>query len=268
MHAFAIATVLAGALSVEAGPLKLAKRVLMGRLDDGAHEIEHKFQPVTDFDTDGCYYTSAIDKDGNTNRGLSQKDVYFKGPAADCREPNRLENNNVYSRKRCNNGWCAIMYEYYFEKDQSSWGTINAAGGGNGHTHDWENIVVFVQGEDVKRVAPSCHGGYEHATNTPLLDGQRAKVVYHKDGGFTHCWRMANEADDDIENYTGQWFIGNLVGWDNWPVVNGRSLRDYLYDAWNGGVGPKFWDKDDSFTKKLGEAAGDQCPGFDPAKDE
>ncbi|KAF5560636.1 hypothetical protein FPHYL_6543 [Fusarium phyllophilum] len=148
------------------------------------------------------------------------------------------------------------------------WGTINAAGGGNGHTHDWENVVVFVQGEDVKRVAPSCHGGYEHATNTPRLDGQRAKVVYHKDGGFTHCWRMANEGDVDIENYTGQWFIGNLVGWDNWPVVNGRSLRDYLYDAWNGGVGPKFWDKDDSFTKKLGEAAGDQCPGFDPAKDE
>jgi hypothetical protein len=118
MHAIALATVLAGVLSVEASPLQHVKRVLMGRLDDGAHEIEHKFQPLTDFDTDGCYYTSAIDKDGNTNRGLSQKDVYFKGLAADCRDPNRLENNNVYSRRRCNNGWCAIMYEYYFEKDQ------------------------------------------------------------------------------------------------------------------------------------------------------
>jgi hypothetical protein len=147
-----------------------------------------------------------------------------------------------------------------------SWGTIGA-GPGNGHTHDWENIVVFVQGEDVKRVAPSCHGKYDHATNEPRLDGQRAKVVYHKDKGETHCWRMANEADDGIENFTGQWFIGNLVGWDNWPVVNGRSLRDTLYDAWNGGIGPKFWDKDDSFTNTLRKAAGDGAPGFDPAVD-
>ncbi|KIL85997.1 hypothetical protein FAVG1_10967 [Fusarium avenaceum] len=267
MHAVTLTTLLAAALSVEASPLQQVKRALIGRLPDGAHEIEHKFQPATDFDTDGCYYTSAIDQDGKTNRGLGQKDVLAKGLAADCRNNDRLENNNVYSRKRCNNGWCAIMYEYYFEKDQLVWGSIGV-GPGNGHTHDWENVIVFVQGEDVKRVAPSCHGNYDHATNEPRLDGQRAKVVYHKDSGSTHCWRMANEADDGIENFTGQWFIGNLVGWDNWPVVNGRSLRDALYDAWNGGIGPKFWDKDDSFTNTLRKAAGDGAPGFDPAVDE
>jgi hypothetical protein len=79
---------------------------------------------------------------------------------------------------------------------------------------------------------------------------------------------MANEGDDAVENYTGQWFIGNLVGWDNWPVVNGRSLRDYLFDAWNGGVGPKFWDAENKFTDNLRKAAGDGAPGFDPAVDE
>ncbi|KAM0550180.1 hypothetical protein ACHAPJ_009028 [Fusarium lateritium] len=266
MHASTITILLTTLLSgVNATPMPNVKRDLIGRLTDGAHEIEHKFQPVTDFDKDGCYYTSAIDQNGKTNPGISK--VIGKGLASDCRDNNRLENNNLYSRRRCNNGWCAIMYEYYFEKDQLVWGSIGV-GPGNGHTHDWENIVVFVKDDEVKRVAPSCHGKYEHATNTPRLDGKHAKVVYHKDSGSTHCWRMANEADDGIENYTGQWFLGNLVGWDNWPVVNGRSLRDTLYDAWHGGIGPKFWDNGDSFTNTLRSAAGDGAPGFDPAKDE
>ncbi|KAF4452850.1 hypothetical protein FALBO_16104, partial [Fusarium albosuccineum] len=156
---------------------------------------------------------------------------------------------------------------YYFEKDQLVWGSIGV-GPGNGHVHDWENIIIFAQGDEVKRVAPSCHGKYSGATSTPRLDGTRAKVVYHKDGASTHCFRMANEADDGIENHTGQWFLGNLVGWDNWPVLDGSSLRDRVYNAWPGGVGPKFWDADDKFTNTLRDAAGDSVPGFDPAVDE
>ncbi|KAF5026433.1 hypothetical protein F66182_1498 [Fusarium sp. NRRL 66182] len=264
MHAITMTAVLASALAaVNATPVGNEKRHLIGKLDSSASEIEHRFQPATDFDTDGCYYTSAIDKDGRTNGGLTQINVYAKGLAADCRHQNRLENNNLYSRRRCNNGWCAIMYEYYFEKDQLIWGSINAKGS---HTHDWENIIVFVKDDEVKRVAPSCHGNYGGATNTPRLDGKHAKVVYHKDSGRTHCWRMANEADDGIENYTGKWFIGNLIGWDNWPAVNGRSLRDSLWDAWHGDIRPKFWN--DDFTNTLRAAAGDGVPGFDPAVDE
>ncbi|KAK8062596.1 hypothetical protein PG997_014693 [Apiospora hydei] len=204
--------------------------------------------PLTDFDTDGCYFTAAIGPGGTTNPGLSP---IAKGMAAECRDNNRLESNNLYSRSRCNNGWCAIMYEYYFEKDQTVWGSY-----GIGHNHDWENIVVFAQGDDIKRVAPSCHGKYENAKNDGFLrDGTHAKMVYHKDGAATHCWRFANDDDDKRqENYTKQWGKG--------------SLRDVLFKAWNGGVGPKFWDKDDKFTNTLRSAAGNSVPGFDPAKDE
>ncbi|RGP64957.1 necrosis inducing -domain-containing [Fusarium sporotrichioides] len=254
MRISTVATVLAAGVSVEAH--------LIGNLPNGAHEMEHKFQPLTDFDKDGCYYTSAIDANGNTNGGLTQSNVIGKGPAADCRDNNRLERNNVYSRRRCNNGWCAIMYEYYFEKDQAAWGSL-----AGGHTHDWENVVIFVKDDQVKRVAPSCHGKYGGATNSPRVDGKRAKVVYHKDGASTHCWRIANAGDDAVENYTGRWYIGNLVGWNNWPVLNGQSLRDRVFNAWHGGIRPKFWDHENSFTNTLRAAAGNGVPGFDPARD-
>lgn len=106
MHALAAAVILGSALSaVEGSPL--LQRDVRGSLAVGASEVEHKFQPFTDFDTDGCYYTSAIDPSGNVNPGLPSP--IGKKPQDDCRQPNRLENNNVYSRKRCNNGWCAIM---------------------------------------------------------------------------------------------------------------------------------------------------------------
>ncbi|KAK8112936.1 hypothetical protein PG984_013462 [Apiospora sp. TS-2023a] len=244
--------------------LAASEAKIVGRLGNSASALEQKFHPMTDFDTDGCYFTAAIGPEGNTNPGLPNP--VGKGMASDCRDNNRLEFNNLYSRSRCNNGWCAIMYEYYFEKDQPVWGSF-----GHGHNHDWENIVVFAKGDDIKRVAPSCHGKYEHAKNDGFLhDGTHAKMVYHKDGPNTHCWRFANDDDNKKqENYTKQWVLGNLIGWNNWPSVQGKgSLRDVLYNAFNGGVGPKFWDKDDKFTSTLRAAAGNSVPGFDPAKDQ
>jgi hypothetical protein len=198
----------------ESAPNTLSRRGIVQSITDSASELEHRFQPVTDFDKDGCYYTAAVGADGTKNGGLGPGQGVPPGClASTCRDRNRLENNNVYSRSRCNNGWCAIMYEYYFEKDQIVCGSF-----AGGHRHDWENIVVFVKDDQVKRVAPSCHGGYGGATNTPRIkDGVRAKVVYHKDSGRTHCLRMANEADDKVENHTGDWFLGRLIGWNNWP---------------------------------------------------
>lgn len=80
---------------------------IVGRLGDMATALEQKFQPLTDFDTDGCYFTAAIGPEGNVNPGLPNP--VAKGQASDCRDDNRLEYANLYSRARCNNGWCAIM---------------------------------------------------------------------------------------------------------------------------------------------------------------
>ena len=128
MHSLAAILLIGSALSVEATPIatvqgsasnairsedmvNVTARDIRGSLPVSASTLEHRFQPVIDFDKDGCYYTSAIDPDGNLNPGLSAANgVQPNCQRATCRDNNRLENNNVYSRSRCNNGWCAIMY--------------------------------------------------------------------------------------------------------------------------------------------------------------
>jgi len=90
--------------AVAASPTLVGRDIVSG-IPTKADPLEYKFQPVMDFDTDSCYSTAAIDINGKTNPGLGGG----KCPTSDCRNRNRLENNNVYSRKRCNNGWCAIM---------------------------------------------------------------------------------------------------------------------------------------------------------------
>ncbi|KAH7305799.1 secreted protein [Stachybotrys elegans] len=245
------AIVILGALSVtQAFP---AKRDIISALPGSADEIDLRFQPLLDFDRDGCYNTAAIDSSGYTNPGLSATGT----PEGRCRDPPQLQNSNVYSRRRCNNGYCAVMYEYYFEKDQAVRGSFLG-----GHRHDWENIVVFSQGNSIIRVAASCHGGYGDASNSFPASGTRPYLVYHKDGISTHCFRFAN--GDDIagpENHFGQFYTSPLISWDRWPSVD---LRNRMLAAWSGGVGPKL---DGEFGDNLRNAAGDGVPGFDPYLD-
>ena len=75
-------------------------------------------------------------------------------------------------------------------------------------------------------------------------------MVYHKDGAGTHCFRHANESDDQIENDTGAWFTGPLLGFNSWPS---NDLRDKMLRNWSGGIGPKL---DDEFEGALRAAAG------------
>lgn len=84
----------------------LSKRDVVNPLPENADAKAIKFQPVMDFDTDSCYNTAATDAQGNLNAGLQ---VDNTGITENCREVNRLDNSNVYSRQRCNNGICAIM---------------------------------------------------------------------------------------------------------------------------------------------------------------
>jgi len=229
---------------------RLIKRDIISPLPSNADSLEYDLQPLLDFDSDGCYNTAAIDPSGRTNPGKGATGT----PEGQCRDRPQLENSNAYSRTRCNNGYCAVMYEYYFEKDQSVGGSF-----AGGHRHDWENIVVFSQGNSLVRVAPSCHGKYDSASNSFPASGLRPYLVYHKDGGGTHCFRFANS--DDIshpENPFGYFYTSPLVGWNHWPSV---GLRDTMLNAWPDGVGPKL---DSEFSDSLRAAAGDGVPGFNP----
>ncbi|GKU06080.1 unnamed protein product [Fusarium langsethiae] len=131
----------------------------------------------------GCYNTAAIDPSARINPGQGPT----ASPQGRCRDPGQLENSNVYSRSRCNNGYCAIMYEYYFEKDESLGLSFLA-----GHHHDWEN-VVFVKDGEIVQVALACHGEYEESPvrtwlefmeykRTIPLENNHPMLVYHKDG--------------------------------------------------------------------------------------
>ncbi|MGW3159177.1 NPP1 family protein [Streptomyces sp. NPDC001089] len=148
-----------------------------------------------------------------------------------CHDRAQLDHANTYSREKCNNGWCAIMYASYFEKDQSSDGVGEIAGGANGHRHDWEHVVVWVQNNTVKYVSVSQHKGWATYGRSSIRfdpSGTHPKVVYHKDGGLTHDFRIANAGDDNpVENVTGGCFYPRLVGWNGYPSVDIRNKFVY-----------------------------------------
>lgn len=228
----------------------LAERDILQRLPEAHDPLKIKLQPLLDFDSDGCYNTAAIDPSGRTNPGKGATGT----PQGQCRDRAQLENSNAYSPKRCNNSYCTFMYEYHFEKDQAVGGSF-----AGGHRHDWENIVVFSKGNNVVRVAPSCHAKYNGASNSFPLNDHHPLLVYHKDGGETRCFRFANSNDiAHPENPFGVFYRSPLVGWNNWPSF---GLRNKMLNAWKGGVGPKL---DDEFGESLRAAAGNALPGFNP----
>jgi hypothetical protein len=179
-----------------------------------------RWQPSLDFDTDGCYNVPAIDAAGNIVQGLPHS---WTGLSSNCRDASDLDNNNVYVRQRCNsNGWCVYLYDYYFEKDVAIPNFLDP-----GHTHDWEHIAVWTFNETPQYVAASQHGKYEiRAARDVGWDGDHPKMVYHKDGVQTHCFRFADASDDRIENHKGVWFRGALVSYNGFPSV---ALRDMLF---------------------------------------
>ncbi|KAI1815984.1 necrosis inducing protein-domain-containing protein [Poronia punctata] len=259
MPRFAAATCVVVALlaiATDASPvklkIKLATRDPPQALPQKATADDLKFQPAMDFDTDSCYNTPAIGPDGTINPGLPHNNV---GLSSDCHDLSDLQNNNVYSRARCNNGWCAYLYDYYFEKDV----VLGNVPIDFGHSNDWEHIAVWAQDGEAKYVAASAHGDYDiRAASDVRWEGTHPKMVYHKDGLGSHAFRFANEDDDNIENDTGEWFLGALVSWNGFPST---ELRDAL-------VAHDFGDAhfaltDDGFPGNLDRARGDLIPEFD-----
>jgi len=193
--------------------------------------LEKSFQPAFDYDGDSCYPAPAIGADGTLNPGLPLRGKFSEG----CHSAGMLSNANSYSRSRCNGEWCGIVYDLYFEKDQSTEGPVAL-----GHTHDIEHVVVWVQvangagsaKAEVGYVATSAHGKYEvHEKKSLCFDdaGRRhAKVVYHKDGGLTHAFRKAKAERsgecEPAENHLKKWHYPTLVGWEGWPSAGFRNL--------------------------------------------
>jgi hypothetical protein len=219
-------------------------------LDWAAPWPDRIYEPGFDYDGDGCYPTPAIGRDGTIAPGLAL------GGAENghCRDSWDLDNTNAYSRVKCNNGWCAYMYALYFEKDQAALGPGSA-----GHRHDWEHVVVWVQGDWGMYVSASAHGQYQiRARNDIPWDetGKHPLIVYHKDGISTHCFRFANFGEQP-ENHKGWWQWPPLVGWDNYPP----GFRDLLVNHDFGAA--QFGLRDGWFEGELAKAKPSGIP-FDP----
>jgi hypothetical protein len=217
-------------------------------LPGNADVLERTWQPAYDYDTDGCYPTPAIGPDGTLNGGLKNSGSLSGG----CRDKVDLDNTNAYSRSKCNNGWCAYLYDLYFEKDQAVAGVDCC-----GHRHDIEHIVVWVNNDAVQYVSVSAHGKYSTFNRTQVdFEGTHPKIVYHKDGGSTHCFRRAGFGEVPEHHY-GKWQYPTLVGWDNYPA----GIRDKLTQANFGSASLAI--KDGSFASNLAGAKPGGIP-FDP----
>ena len=104
-------------------------------LPQNASGYEQSFSPAYDYDTDGCYATPAIGQDGTLNPGLNPTGAVN----GNCRDQSDLDNSQTYARTKCNNGWCAIVYASYFEKDQAVPGSSLG-----GHRHDFEHVISWI----------------------------------------------------------------------------------------------------------------------------
>ncbi|MET7333659.1 NPP1 family protein [Nonomuraea sp. NPDC005650] len=217
-------------------------------LDWAAPWTDRTHQPAFDYDGDGCYPTPAIGRDGTIAPGLAL------GGAVNgqCHDASDLDNTNSYSRSKCNNGWCAYVYALYFEKDQALPGCC-------GHRHDWEHVVVWVQGDYGQYVTASAHGNYSIRPRSQVAwdeTGTHPKIIYHKDGLSTHAFRFAG-FDEQPENHKGSWQFPPLIGWDDYPP----GFRDRLVAHDFGSA--QFGLRDSSFNGELAKAKPAGIP-FDP----
>ncbi|MEU7871755.1 NPP1 family protein [Dactylosporangium sp. NPDC049140] len=203
-------------------PATAAYAESLPNLPQNAGGLEQSFSPAYDYDTDGCYAVAAISPTGTLNAGLNPTGALN----GNCRDQSDLDKSQTYARSKCNNGWCAIVYASYFEKDQALPGISLG-----GHRHDWEHVISWVNQStnQVEYVTTTQHSSQvTYARSQVRFDGTHPKTVYHKDGASTHFFRLANSNDEPPENHYHNWRYPPLVDWNGWPTT---ELRDRLMTA-------------------------------------
>ncbi|KAF5604339.1 hypothetical protein FPCIR_885 [Fusarium pseudocircinatum] len=211
---------------------------VLQKLDENADEDSLRYQPALYFHKNSRHHTAAIYRNGTINPGIT--------PWREYGEP-----QNVYTRKRCNNGWCAYMYEYYFEV--SIWESYPSEPA-------WENVVVFVKNNAIQLVAAPARGEYNR-TDKPLLRDGHPLVAYR---GRSRGFQFADKRHVEmVKEDHGEWVTGDLVGWHGFPTP---ELRKKLATHDFGTA--KFHLADEPFGESLKKAAGKYVPGFNCQMDE
>ncbi|CAG8162547.1 unnamed protein product [Penicillium salamii] len=116
----------------------------------------------------GCVPFPAVDADGNTNAGLNPTGSSNGGCSS--------STGQIYVRSGASGDHYAVMYSWYFPKDEPSTGI--------GHRHDWEGVIVWLSdssstaASNVLAVCPSAHGGWDCSTSDFTLDGTSPLIKY------------------------------------------------------------------------------------------
>ncbi|KAJ9154698.1 hypothetical protein NKR19_g4478 [Coniochaeta hoffmannii] len=175
--------------------------------------------------------------------GTSPYEIPLGDYSAYCHDASDLDNNNnnnnVYSRRRCNHGWCGIVYDCYFEVDRADFG---------GQINDWEHLVVWTKDNVLQYMATSAHGKFTIKPRSEVqFDNGHPKAVYHKDGVATHAFRFpqSDGSDEPPENDKGVWIRARLMSYNGFP----GGLQDKLFAHDFGKVNIAI--KDSSFADTL-----------------
>ena len=247
----------AAALAI--GTTGSAHAAVLNPLNESTTSFQKTFQPVFDYDTNGCLPATAIDSSGRLNGGLDDSGSI----TGQCRD-GHLGKAQTYSRVKCNNGWCGIIYTLYFEKDMSCDNCTATS-----HRHDWEAAVIWVrQGSATPSYASvSAHGEYTtQSWGSFPTDGVRVKVVYHKGANVwdTHSFRFAKWGEVAEAWGDGGWDFPRLVSWNSYPGGSNtwtQSLQDQMNKHdWGQANFPL---RDDRFNEELNRSKPSAIP-FNP----
>ncbi|KAI1874099.1 uncharacterized protein JN550_002678 [Neoarthrinium moseri] len=167
-----------------------------------------KYKPYL-YVVDGCVPFPAVDTDGDTSAGLAPSG----DPSGDCDS----STGQVYARAESYNEAFAIMYSWYFPKDEPSWLESVV---GIGHRYDWEGIVVWLSDDTADGtllgVAASYHGDYE-TSKTPDLSGSGPLIKYYT------AYSILDHSMGFTDTVGGQ---QPLIAWDSMPTVAQEALAN------------------------------------------
>lgn len=185
------------------------------------------FQPTLKV-TNGCVPFPVVDAQGNTSGGLEPKGAPEGGCSSSI--------GQVYSRSTWYNGVWAIMYAWYFPKDESS--------DGLGHRHDFESAVVWVDNPAVANpkilsIAYSQHGKFANAAPSGSnTNGTHPMVEYKSIWPLNHALYLINQVGGTQP----------LIGWDDLTSAARNALNTTDF------VDANVPFNDNNFTTNLGKA--------------
>lgn len=146
-------------------------------LTSSAGNIHTKFSPRLRIEH-GCDYQAAIDASARVSGGLKDSGSHNGNCSS---MPGQIYARTAYT----SDGFIAVMYAYYFAKDNGfPFPSI-------GHRHDWEHIVVWTKDGAVVGASYSAHGDYRKTTSPSMVDSTHVTADYELDG-FTHAILPSN----------------------------------------------------------------------------